>query len=419
MRIHIHDFAGHPFQAELSRELAARGHHVEHAYATQYPSGKGKLERLEGDPDALTFRGITAVRTFEKYSPLGRMRFEKSFARAWVSHLEQTRPDCVVACNVPLFVLNRFSSTMAKSGQPWVLWHQDLFSRAIGEEIRKRLPAAVSPAAQRWVTRTEKNLVRSASQVVAIGEEFRRAYRRWGLDVRHVSVIPNWAPLGEILPGPRDNGWARAHLPQAREIRLLYAGTLGRKHNPLLLIDLLRGALDRGIPARLVVASEGEGIEAVREIAERQPELPITLLPFQPASELSDMLGSADVLLALLEPGASKFSIPSKVLSSLAAGRPVLGLMPRDNPAALDIKAAGGYVGTPDAQGVVGAADWLQGMAQSPAALVSAGERSRQLSVERFGIGPIATRFEEVLAKAVADRPLAPQGFAQTAEAVS
>ena len=41
----------------------------------------------------------------------------------------------------------------------------------------------------------------------------------------------------------------------------------GRKHNPLLLIDLLRAALDKGIPARLVVASEGEGIEAVREIA--------------------------------------------------------------------------------------------------------------------------------------------------------
>ena len=174
----------------------------------------------------------------------------------------------------------------------------------------------------------------------------------------------------KIVPGPRDNGWARSHLPQGRGIRLLYAGTLGRKHNPLLLIDLLRAALGKGIPARLVVASEGEGIEAVRQIAERQPELPITLLPFQPASELSEMLSSADVLLALLEPGASKFSIPSKVLSSLAAGRPVLGLMPRDNPAAVDIGAAGGYVGTPDAQGVVGASDWLQGMVQSPGALV-------------------------------------------------
>lgn len=419
MRLHIHDFAGHPFQAELSRELAARGHSVEHAYATQYPSGKGKLERLEADPDTLTFHGITAARTFEKYSPLGRLRFEKSYAQAWINHLERTRPDCVLACNVPLFVLDKASASMARSGQPWVLWHQDLFSRAIGEEISRRLPAWVGPPAQRWVTRLEKNQVRSAARVIAIGEEFRRAYRRWGIEQRHVSVIPNWAPIGEIRPRPKDNAWAAAHLPRDGGMRLLYAGTLGRKHNPVLLVDLLRATLAKGITARLVVASEGEGIDAVRQIAERLPELPITLLPFQPAAELPDMLGSADVLLTLLEPGASKFSIPSKVLSSLAAGRPVLGLMPQDNPAARDIRAAGGYVGPPDAQGVLGAADWLQQMAQSPDDLISAGGRSRQLAVQRFGIGPIATRFEEVLAEAVAGNGAAPQRMAPTAEAVS
>lgn len=409
MRIHIHDFAGHPFQAELSRELAARGHRVEHVFATQYPSGKGKLERLDADPDTLVFRGITADEAFEKYSPLGRLRFERSYSQAWARHLEDSRPDCVVACNVPLFVLQKFSSAAARSGQPWVLWHQDLFSRAIGEEISRKLPAVAGPLARRWVTGIEKNLVRSAGQVVAIGEEFRRVYRRWGIDVRHVSVIPNWAPIGDIRPRPRENPWAAAHLPSGPELRLLYAGTLGRKHNPLLLVDLLRATLATGTAARLVVASEGEGIAAVRDVADREPELPVTLLPFQPASELADMLGSADVLLSLLEPEASKFSIPSKVLSSLAAGRPVLGLMPQDNPAARDVLSAGGYVGPPDAQGVEGAAAWLSLMAQSPYGLQDAGERSRQLAVERFGIGPIATRFEQVLASATAgrDRPRA------------
>lgn len=419
MRIHIHDFAGHPFQAELSRELAARGHAVEHAYATQYPSGKGNLARLLGDPDSLTFHGITAARAFEKYSPLGRLRFEMSFAQAWVNHLKYSQPDCVVACNVPLFAMQRFSSMMEKSNKPWVLWHQDLFSSAIGEEINKRLPPPVGRPAQRWVKGIEKKLVRSASQVIAIGEEFRRAYRGWGLDVDHVSIIPNWAPIGDIVPRPRDNSWAVTQLPQQHEMRLLYAGTLGRKHNPLLLTDLLRAALDKGIAARLVVASEGEGIEVVRGVARRQPELPITLLPFQPASALSDMLGAADVLLTLLEPGASKFSIPSKVLSSLAAGRPVLGLMPKDNPAAADIEAAGGYVGPPDDTGVAGAAKWLAMMEQSPAELVSAGSRSRDLAVARFGIGPIATSFEEVLAKAVKDRSPAAHRLAQKAQAVS
>jgi hypothetical protein len=67
---------------------------------------------------------------------------------------------------------------------------------------------------------------------------------------------------------------------------------------------------------------------------------------------------------------------------------------------------------------VEGAAEWLHKMAQSPASLVLAGGRSRQLAVDRFGIGPIATRFEEVLAMAVAGGVPAPHEAAQTAEAV-
>ena len=34
MRIFVHDYAGHPFQIELSRSLAARGHLVEHTYCS-------------------------------------------------------------------------------------------------------------------------------------------------------------------------------------------------------------------------------------------------------------------------------------------------------------------------------------------------------------------------------------------------
>ena len=237
--------------------------------------------------------------------------------------------------------------------------------------------------------------------MVAIGEEFRLAYERWGLDTGHVSVIPNWAPLAEIVPRPRGNAWAAAHLPPGPELRLLYAGTLGRKHNPLLLADLLRSALAAGLPVRLIVASEGDGIEMLRADLHQGPELPVTLLPFQPAADLPDMLGSADVLVTILEPEASRFSIPSKVLSSLAAGRPLLGLMPEDNPAAADILEARGYVGPPTESGVAGAVAWLRNLYQDPAAADELGDRGRALAESRFGIVPIADQFEEVLRRAL------------------
>ena len=215
----------------------------------------------------------------------------------------------------------------------------------------------------------------SARRVVAIDDAFVRQYEAWGLDTSHVEVIPNWAPIDEIIPQERDNAWAAANLGDPKRLRLHYAGTLGRKHNPLLLVDLVEGLRERGVDAELTVVSEGEGADVLAEAAAARPAIAdhVRLLPFQPAEQLSQVLGSGDVLVALLEPGASKFSIPSKVLSYFAAGRPVLGIMPADNPAAVDIESVGGSVVEPDHDGVADAVAWLEALSKDPERRVELG----------------------------------------------
>jgi glycosyltransferase involved in cell wall biosynthesis len=403
--IQVHDFAGHPFQAELSRELAGRGLVVEHAHSAQYTSGKGVLKHQPGDPDTLSFRAIESPRPFAKYNPIGRLAFERSFASTWIDQVTRERPDLVIACNVPLFALRRFSRFARRSGLPYVLWHQDIFSLALTEELDRRLPhLPVVPhpivrLGSRYFSRIEREIVASARRVVAIDDAFVRQYEAWGLDTSHVEVIPNWAPIDDITPQERDNPWAAANLGDAKRLRLHYAGTLGRKHNPLLLVDLVEGLRDRGVDAELTVVSEGEGADVLAEAAAARPSIAdhVRLLPFQPVEQLSQVLASGDVLVALLEPGASKFSIPSKVLSYLAAGRPVLGIMPSDNPAAVDIERVGGCVVEPDHEGVATGVTWLEGLSDDPRRRSELGERSRELAVERFGIDAIAKRFIEVI----------------------
>jgi glycosyltransferase involved in cell wall biosynthesis len=403
--IQVHDFSGHPFQAELSRELAGRGLTVEHAFSTQYTSGKGVLEHRPGDPETLTFQAIETPSRFEKYSLVRRLAFERSFAAAWIDQLTRKRPDLVIACNVPLFALHRFSRFARRTGLPYVLWHQDVFSLALSEELDRRLwqvPLLHRPIVRtgsRVVTRLEREIVAGARRVVAIDRAFVRQYEAWDLDTSHVEVIPNWAPVHEIVPQERDNAWAEANLGRKEPLRLLYAGTLGRKHNPLLLVELIDRLRERGIDAELTVISEGEGAALLAEEATKRPAITgfVRLLPFQPAERLSQVLSSGDVLVALLEPGASTFSIPSKVLSYLAAGRPVLGIMPADNPAAIDIEEVGGCVVQPDHDGVSAAAEWLATLSADPARMTELGVRSRELAVERFGIEGIAKRFIEVI----------------------
>jgi hypothetical protein len=62
MRVVIHDYAGHPFQASLSRTLAQRGHPVTHIFFADNPGPKGRLRRQEDDPLSLQFIGISLNR---------------------------------------------------------------------------------------------------------------------------------------------------------------------------------------------------------------------------------------------------------------------------------------------------------------------------------------------------------------------
>lgn len=399
MRFTVHDYSGHPFQVQLSRELARRGHAVLHEYSTQYVTGHGNLTVTDADPDTLRIEGVSAPVPIRKYDPIARMRFELSYARAWRSRLEGNPADVVVVCNVPLFALAAVRRTLARAGQRWVLWHQDVYSLGVAGEIDRKLPGPVAAPLRRWVFGLERRQVSSADRVVAIGDAFVDQYLSWDLTVAHVEVIPNWAPLDELVPGPRDNAWTREQGLPTRPVRLLYAGTLGRKHNPLLLLDLLDAARARGVDATLVVCSEGVGADELAAAAGDRPD--VLILGYQPANRFPEVLAGADVMVALLEPDAAAFSVPSKVLSYLSAGRPTVALVPDGNPAAADVLAAGGFVAAPSTPGAAAAADWLADtVAAGPEALSDLGRRARQLAERKFDIAGIADQFEQILCAA-------------------
>ncbi|WP_420113636.1 glycosyltransferase family 4 protein, partial [Pseudactinotalea sp.] len=399
MRILVHDFSGHPFQAELSRALAAKGHTVEHLHAEQYVSGKGHLEALEDDAPGLSFFGLKLDLPFAKYSPWTRLRFERAYGKAWIERQRTREDDVVIASNVPLVSLFRFARWARRAQQPWVMWHQDVYSVGLADELRRRFPRPLAAIGAKVLDAMEAYCARGAAHVVAIGDGFTDTYRRWSVPEEDVSVIPNWAPLDKVFPVERENPRSTDLFPAKDALRLLYAGTLGRKHNPMLLVDILQATRNRGVPASLTVVSEGEGADDLREAAAANPDLDLRVLPFQPAGDLPDVLGSADVLVALLEPDATAFSIPSKVLSYMAAGRPILGLMPEDNPAALDVLATGGHVGPPTCDGAEGAIEWLEKLHAAPESVEVIGSRARSVAEEKFDLELIAGQFTSILAR--------------------
>ncbi len=390
----VHDYGGYPFIVQLSRELANRGHTLLHVTAAGFRRPKGPTERRNGDPPSLSLASVTLD---EPLRPDGwrRIAQERRYGRLLTRQIDAFRPAVVISANSPLYVQAAASANAHAIGAASVIWVQDLHSVAITRILRRR-GRVVGSLIGAWFGRMERRLLQEADAIVAISSTYLPTIADAGVPIERVDVIENWAPLTDGPPPPSENSWSRAHGLGGRPV-LMYTGTLALKHNPSLLLDLARG-----VPgAEVVVVSEGLGADWLKVNGGGVENLRI--LPFQPYDQVADMLASADVLVAVLEQDASTFSVPSKILTYLAAGRPILAAMPSDNPAAGAIKqvGAGTVVDPVDHPGLVSAA---RALLADRDRLRSAGEAARAYAVSHFPIEPVADRFEQVIASALQRR---------------
>jgi glycosyltransferase involved in cell wall biosynthesis len=115
---------------------------------------------------------------------------------------------------------------------------------------------------------------------------------------------------------------------------------------------------------------------------------------------LPEVLASAEILLAILEPDAGRFSVPSKVLGYLCAGRPVVASVPADNLAARVVERSGGgiVVAPGSASGLV---DAVAALLEHPELREKLGRAGRDYAKREFDLPAISERFERVLASAI------------------
>lgn len=392
-RILVHDYSGHPFPTQLSRRLAARGHEVLHVHSSSVLQPRGTLERRPGDPASLGFAALSLGTTIDKQAYARRWLQEREYGRLIASMIGRFAPDTVLSGNTPLDAQCAALRAARRAGARFVYWLQDLQGPAIGTLLAGRLPV-VSRAVGAYYTWMERRLLRASDAVVAISDDFSGALAGFGVTGDGVHVIPNWASLEELPPRPRANAWAREHGLVGR-FCYLYSGTLGLKHDAGLLVEL---ALAQRARPEVVVVVISEGAKA-EWLARRKGELGLDnlrVLPFQPYAVLPDVLGSADVLLALLEADAGTFSVPSKVLSYHCAGRPLLLSVPAQNLAARVVaQAESGVLAPPgDRAAFVAAAERLRASAAERRRL---GENALRYARRAFDLERIAERFEAVL----------------------
>lgn len=390
-RILVHDFAGHPFAIDLSRALARRGHDTTHAFCGGVTTGRGALSPREGDPASLRIVDVSDS-PFERYSPVRRLRGEVRYGRRCAELVRDVRPDVVLSANTPLLSQALLWRAARSQGARRVYWVQDFLGSGTRKVLARR-SAVAGAVVGAPLERLETALLRRSDHAIVIADDFLDELRRRRLDVP-ASTIENWTPIHEVTLRPKATPWSAAQGLDATDV-VLYSGTLGLKHDPEHLVALAQGL--EGSGAVVLVVTEGAGRE---HLEARRAELGLSclrLLDFVDYEVLPDLLGAADVCVVLLEREAGTFSVPSKVLSYLAAGRPIIAAMPRENLAARLIERVGaGIVVEPgDHAGLTLAAKELLA---DPARRAAMARDARAYAEATFDAEVVADRVEALLA---------------------
>ena len=330
-RILINDHSGHPFSIQLSRALAHRGHEILYSYSSSFQGPKGTLKRKTDDPKNIQIKGIELSKTFQKYNYIKRKFQEREFGHKLSDDIKSFKPDVVLSCNTPLDAQSVILKTVQSENIRFVFWVQDIYSIAI-RKILKKKNNFFGPIISMYYKWMEQKQLQKSDAVVLITDDFIPLIKSWNIECSRCHIIPNWAPINELHVAPKENNWS-VKKKLNNKFCIMYSGTLGLKHNPEILLKISQ-FYNKNDYVRVIVISEGIGAEWLNKKKSQLNLKNLIIMNFQPFEALPNVLSTADIFIAILEPDAGIFSVPSKVLTYLCFKRPLILSVPVENLAA-------------------------------------------------------------------------------------
>jgi colanic acid biosynthesis glycosyl transferase WcaI len=389
LKIFINDFGGYPFPVELSRYISMVGYSVIHCYLSNINTPHGNMAKSEGDSEQLQIIPIKLDSEFKKYSFLGRITGELEYAKKVSKIIDEFKPDIFLSANTPLIAQTIIQKKCLKGNIRFIYWCQDIHSIALKGFFKKRIPLFGSLIANYFEAK-EIELLKSSDSIITISKSFNQVFEKWKISQKNIETIHNWAPLNEIDLYPKNNNWAIQQGLDSKFV-ILYSGTLGLKHNPLLILEAAK-ELQSDPRYLFLVVSEGLGAELLKKekIANKLTNLKI--MPFQDYEILPKILASADVLLSILENDAATYSVPSKVLTYLCSNRPIILSVSSDNLAVKIIEEsnAGYFIEPGNTNQLV---DRIKILSDNPELQAILGRNGRIYAEANFNITKIGEKF--------------------------
>ena len=187
---------------------------------------------------------------------------------------------------------------------------------------------------------------RNADKIIVISQDFKKNIMAKGVPEDKIVVIYNWVDQNAVVDVPRsENVLFDRYGLDRNKFYITYNGNIGLTQNMDMLLEVARelqqgcdsnspvgGSSGSSSPAgvqgergiHFVLVGEGAYKAEVERRIKEQGITNVTMLPFQPYEDISQVFSLGDVSLVISKPGVGANSVPSKTWSIMSASRPVL-----------------------------------------------------------------------------------------------
>ena len=377
---------------DISAELVKLGHEVTVLTGLpNYPSGVIPDHYRQGKNRIETINGVEVVRV--PLIPRGKSKLRLvlnyvSFAltASWRALSMQMDFDVILVYQLsPVFMVLPGLVAKARSRKPLVLYCQDLWpDSAAAAGVKK---GSFIYTILLWVSRW---LYHRGDKVIVSSSLF-KDYFRDVIGIKDpVHYLPVYAEdLFEDIP-PNDVG--------SEIINLLFAGNIGEMQSVETII-MAAGLLRADNRLKWHIVGEGSSRQKCEDLARDLNLTNITFHGQHPLESMPLFYSKADVFLLTLKSNElTAYTLPNKVQSYLAAGRPILGAIDGESRAVIEAAACGACCQAEDHEGL---ASLIQEYTKDKKGLESLGPNSKEYYREHFLKASFLKRLENLLKEVV------------------
>ncbi len=317
-----------PHVTVFCEHMAAVGHRVTVFTGFPFAPNWARWPEYEGKFIKLEHRlGVRVVRQthFIPRSPrrmVQRILMEGTFCLTAMLSLVRFRPraDAVIYVGAQPSLAMFARLVAGLKGVPYGVMINDLAAGAASD-----VGIVKSSFLQRRLHAFEKASYRAAAGAVVLGQGFKDALVADGYPASRVQIVRSPVDVEMVQPMDPDIAFRRRHGFVPQDFLVLFAGSMGLKQGLDNVIAAASRLKDECPDVKWLLVGEGETrAEVERLIAHHALADRVRLIPFQPVEQLSAMFSAGDVLLLNQLSAVKNTVVPSKLLTYMSAGRPVL-----------------------------------------------------------------------------------------------